>query len=1558
MSFSRIPGKQGLYDPEFEHDACGMGFVSHIKGKKSHKIVEQALEVLVNLSHRGATGSEENTGDGAGILMQIPDSFLRSSTAELNIDLPDIGSYGVGMVFLPHNKEKREMLKEIVREIVELEGQELLGWREVPYNDSEIGKTAAETMPYFTQLFIEKSEELAEGIDFERKLYVIRKKIENKIRESEYKGDLYIASLSSRTLVYKGMLTPEQLEGFFPDLSDSEIETAIALVHSRFSTNTFPSWERAHPNRYLIHNGEINTMLGNQNWMRARESLFETDAFGDELEDVLPVIDLNGSDSARFDNALEFLTLSGRSLAHSIMMMIPEPWENNENMEPGKRDFYHYHSTMMEAWDGPAAMAFTDGTQVGAVLDRNGLRPSRYYITDDDLLILSSEVGVLDLPEEKVISKQRLQPGRMLLLDTEEGRIINDEELKETIASEHPYGEWLKENLIKLEELNSLENYESDPEDINSEINKDNGKYNELKENTSLNIDKIEIESKRLLRMQKSFGYTYEDMKKILIPMARDGVDPIGSMGNDASLAVLSDKPQLLYNYFKQRFAQVTNPPIDSIREKIITASKSYLGSEGNLLQAEANSCRQLELEHPFLTNKELAEIKNLNQPGFKSSEIDIVFSKEESNLEEAMEELFNKADKQIREGTNILILSDRNINGSKVAIPALLAVSGLHHHLIRNGLRTKVSLVLESGEPREVHHYSVLIGYGMDAVNPYLAYASLAEMVEKDHLQMDKEKAVKKYIKAAAKGVVKVMAKMGISTIQSYRGAQIFEAVGIGEEVIDKYFSRTASRIGGIGLEEIEKESQLRHDSAFKGVKIERDTLDPGSNFSWRKDGEEHLYNPETIYLLQRAVREGNYEIYKKYAEKINDQSDKMLTLRGLLEPEYSAEPIPIDEVEPAENIMKRFKTGAMSYGSISKEAHEALAIAMNRIGGKSNTGEGGEDPDRYTADENGDLRNSAIKQVASGRFGVDSQYLVSAQEIQIKMAQGAKPGEGGQLPGKKVYPWIAETRGTTPGVGLISPPPHHDIYSIEDLAQLIHDLKNANREARINVKLVSEVGVGTVAAGVAKGKADVILISGYDGGTGASPRTSIRHAGLPWELGLAETHQTLVLNDLRDRVALETDGKIMTGKDLVVAAMLGAEEYGFATTPLVALGCVMMRVCNKNTCPVGVATQDPELRKKFAGKPEHVVNFMRYMAENMREEMAALGFRTVDEMVGRVDRLKRDKTREHWKAKGLDYSAILYQPENAKEKAVYCQQKQDHGLEKSYDLRELLELTKDAVENGEKIEKDLKIRNTDRVVGTIIGSEITKRYGAKGLPEDTINLNFKGSAGQSFGAYLPKGISFGLTGDANDYLGKGLSGGKIIVRKPEESPFTAEENIIIGNVAFFGATSGKAFIEGAAGERFCVRNSGVEAVVEGLGDHGCEYMTGGRVVVLGNVGRNFAAGMTGGTAYVLDLEEDFSDKANRGMVELDSLAETEDTAIVKKMIEEHLNYTDSDKAAEILANWSEYKDKFVRVMPRDYRRMITAIEDFKDQGLAVEDALMRAFEENAQDKARVSGN
>ncbi|MFP4016803.1 MAG: glutamate synthase-related protein, partial [Halanaerobiales bacterium] len=1199
--FNKRPEKQGLYDPQFEHDACGMGFVANIKGRKSHQIVQQALEVLVNLAHRGATGSEANTGDGAGILIQIPHKFFEKEAVEMGFSLPEKGQYGVGMVFLPQDEKVRKHCLDIFTDIVQEEGQLILGWREVPINDSEIGSGARSCMPYMAQVFIERDSRIIDDMDFERKLYVIGKRAENTIRNAGFKGELYLASLSHRTIVYKGMLMPEQLKGFFPDLNVSNMETAIALVHSRFSTNTFPSWERAHPNRYIIHNGEINTMRGNVNWMRARQGLIESDLFGDDINKIFPIINPDGSDSAMFDNVLEFLTLSGRSLPHAVMMMIPEPWDNHQEMDSKRKAFYQYHSCLMEPWDGPAAMAFTDGKQVGAVLDRNGLRPSRYYITDDDMVIVASEVGVLDLPEEKIVSKQRLQPGKMLLIDTEKGKIINDEELKNKMASENPYEEWLKKYMINIKDIK-----DTDSKDIDSK-NKDI-RYIESNDINSKDIDSKDIDSKdidskdidyreanyrdakegnnkitSLIKIQKAFGYTYEDLRKTILPMAKNGVDPVGAMGMDSSLAVLSDEPQLLYNYFKQLFAQVTNPPIDSIRESIITATRTNIGSEGKLIDPKPENCRQISIDSPILTDEDLKKLLNIDLEGFRSAKIPILFNAADkgAGLEKAMGELFDKADSLIEQGVNILVLSDRDMNEIKAPIPALLAVAGLHHHLIRTGRRTSISIILESGEPREVHHFCVLLGYGVDAVNPYLAFASINNMIDEGLLtEISYRKAVAKYIKASTKGVVKVMAKMGISTIQSYRGAQIFEAIGISQTVIDKYFCRTPSRIGGIGLGEIAEETLKRHDDAYHSLENDDNiTLDSGSTFTWRKDGEEHLFNPESIYLLQRACREGDYQLFKKYTALINDQSDKMTTLRGLLSLDYSDRPVSIDEVESVDSICKRFKTGAMSYGSISKEAHEALAIAMNRIGGKSNTGEGGEDPERYTPDENGDSRCSAIKQVASGRFGVTANYLAHAQEIQIKMAQGAKPGEGGQLPGKKVYPWIAEVRGTTPGVGLISPPPHHDIYSIEDLAELIHDLKNANPEARINVKLVSEVGVGTIAAGVAKGKADVILISGYDGGTGASPRTSIRHAGLPWELGLAETHQTLLLNNLRSRVTLETDGKIMTGKDLAVAALLGAEEYGFATTPLVTLGCVMMRVCNLDTCPVGVATQNPEL-------------------------------------------------------------------------------------------------------------------------------------------------------------------------------------------------------------------------------------------------------------------------------------------------------------------------------------------------------------------------------------------
>ncbi len=1529
MSLSGLPPKQGLYDPRFEHDACGIGFVANIKGKKSNEILHQALTVLVNLDHRGGQGSETNTGDGAGILMQIPHIFFEKECAKLNIQLPPAGKYGVGMLFLPNDADQRESCRRILEQAIQEEGQTLLGWREVPVDDSMIGETAKLAQPAMFQVFIAASPGIKDSLDFERKLYVIRKRARKEAQRSLLKeGEtFYFASLSSRTIVYKGMLTPEQLDRFYLDLKDPDIEIALALVHSRFSTNTFPSWERAHPYRYLIHNGEINTLRGNVNWMHARQAMCKSELFGDDIKKILPVIDLEGSDSLMFDNCLEFLFLAGRSLPHAAMMMIPEPWSHHESMSDDKKAFYEYHSCLMEPWDGPAAIAFTDGRIIGAVLDRNGLRPSRYYVTKDDMIILASEVGVLDIEPENVAYKERLKPGRMLLVDTEEGRIVTDEELKQRIASEHPYRQWIDEYMVNLEDL---------PE--------------------ASDVPQPSCENST--QRQQAFGYTHEDLVKILEPMAKNGVDPVGAMGNDASLAVLSEKPQLLYNYFKQLFAQVTNPPIDAIREEIITATETTIGSEKNLIQPEPDSCRRIRIKTPILSNEELAKLRCINKEGFKAVTLPILYnvSHGSQGLEKALNDLFQAADLAIAGGANLLILSDRGTNQENAAIPALLAVSGLHHHLIREGTRTRVSLLLESGEPREVHHFAVLLGYGASAINPYMAIETLANMLQQGYIcELNQKDAIKNYIKAATKGVVKVMSKMGISTIQSYCGAQIFEAVGIHQSVIDKYFTWTPSRIGGIDLAAIAREVELRHRRAYAG---HDNTLDSGSAYQWRHDGEDHMYNPQSIYYLQQACRNGDYGIFKEYSTLLDKEAQKSCTIRGLFTFKPNRQPVPIDDVESVESICRRFKTGAMSYGSISKEAHECLAIAMNRIGGKSNTGEGGEDPARFVPDPNGDSRRSAIKQVASGRFGVTSNYLVNADEIQIKMAQGAKPGEGGQLPGGKVYPWVAEVRGTTAGVGLISPPPHHDIYSIEDLAELIHDLKNANPRARINVKLVSEVGVGTIAAGVAKGRADVVLISGYDGGTGASPRTSMRHAGLPWELGLAETHQTLVLNKLRDRIIVETDGKLMTGRDVVIATLLGAEEYGFATAPLVALGCVMMRVCNLDTCPVGVATQNPELRKNFTGKPEHVVNLMRFIAQEMREMMAQLGFRTINEMVGRTDVLEVSDAVNHWKRKGLDLSTLLYQPDVPETVGRYCRVTQDHRLEQSLDMQQLLKICQPALEQGEPVQARLPIRNINRVVGTILGSEVSRRYGAAGLPESTIQLTFEGTAGQSFGAFVPKGITLTLEGDANDYIGKGLSGGKIIVYPPAQSTFVPEENIIIGNVAFYGATSGEAYIRGVAGERFCVRNSGVRAVVEGVGDHGCEYMTGGRVVVLGSTGRNFAAGMSGGIAYVLDEDGTFPNRCNMEMVLLEKLEDAEEIKEVKGLIEQHLNHTQSEVARRILDHWETLLPKFVRVIPKDYKRMMEALARAYEMGLSGEEAVLAAFEENKKDKSRVSGN
>ncbi len=1530
-----LPRQQGLYHPKFEHDACGVGFVVNVKGEKSHTIIRQGLTILKNLSHRGAQGSEANSGDGAGILMQLPHAFFKRVCAEAGFELPAPGHYGAGAIFLPHDAAERRRCQNRLEDITRQEGQRVLGWRDIPVSNAALGNTARVSAPVMRHFFIGRSLELADEAAFERKLYVIRKLAERDLRHNKAARCkyFYITNLSARTIVYKGMLLSEQLEEYFPDLSDPQMESALALVHSRFSTNTFPSWERAHPYRFITHNGEINTLQGNVNWLRAQQNAFQSGLFGDDIKKLLPIIDPAGSDSAMFDNVLEFLTLAGRSLPHAVMMMIPEPWSKHQTMSAEKKAFYEFHSALMEPWDGPASIGFTDGARVGAVLDRNGLRPSRYYVTSDDLVVMASEVGVLDIPPEKVLQKGRLEPGRMFLVDTEQGRIISDEEIKHQIASQQPYQQWLDKYLVTLDDLPEIP-----------------ARFIPAR-------DRL-----RVTQQQQAFGYTLEDLRLLLAPMAQNGVEPLGAMGNDAPLAVLSDRPQLLFNYFKQLFAQVTNPPIDAIREELVTATEVMLGVEQNLLEPSPRNCRQIKLKTPIMTNAELAKLRYINRSGYQSIKLPILFKAKDggAGLKQAMDDLCQAASHAIAsKAVNILILSDRGIDREHAAIPSLLAVAGLHHHLIREGTRTQIGLVIETGEARETHHFAALIAFGATAINPYLAYESLDDMIRQGLLRgLGYAEAERNYVKAIVKGVVKIISKMGISTIQSYAGAQIFEALGLSQQVIDRYFTGAASRIGGVGLDVIAQESLMRHRRAFPQPQVNGRALDVGGQYKWRSQGERHLFNPKTIHYLQHAARTGNYRLYQKYAALINEQAETPATLRGLLDFKFVPHPIPIAEVEPPEAIYRRFKTGAMSYGSISQEAHESLAIAMNRLGGKSNTGEGGEDPARFAPLPNGDSRKSAIKQVASGRFGVTGEYLASAVEIQIKMAQGAKPGEGGQLPGRKVYPWIAKVRHSTPGVGLISPPPHHDIYSIEDLAELIFDLKNANPRARINVKLVSETGVGTIAAGVAKGHADVILISGYDGGTGASPQSSITHAGLPWELGLAETHQTLVLNNLRSRVRLETDGQLKTGRDVVIAALLGAEEFGFATAPLVTLGCTMMRVCYQDTCPVGIATQNPELRRKFAGKPDYVVNFFHFVAQEVRELMAKLGFRTLDEMVGRVDRLKAKENISHWKAKTLDFSKILHRPDVGEEVGRYCQIAQDHGLEKSLDRQILLAMCAPALERGEPVAATLPIKNTNRVVGTILGNEISRRYGGKGLPEDTIRLRFTGSAGQSFGAFIPKGMTLVLEGDANDYIGKGLSGGKIIVAAPAESPFKAEENIIIGNVAFYGATGGEAYINGVAGERFCVRNSGVKAVVEGVGDHGCEYMTGGRVVILGRTGRNFAAGMSGGIAYVLDERGDFPIRCNTQMVDLEGLTDPADIAEARRMIKRHLRYTNSSLARQVLANWDEKAAQFVKVIPKDYRRMLDIFADVQKTGLSGEEAAMAAFEINKNDLARVSGN
>jgi glutamate synthase (ferredoxin) len=1474
-----------------------VGFVADIKGRRSHTIVKNAVEVLLNLEHRGASGRDANSGDGAGILIQTPHEFFLK---QCSFELPAFGQYAVGSVFLPVSAAPRKQCEAILEQVVVEEGQRLIGWRDVPTNDSLLGPTARDSKPIVRQVFIARNNDLSDDSAFERKLYVIRRRASRAVKRSSIAG-FYISSLSYKTVVYKGMLTASQLPQFYPDLVDESLTSALAIVHSRFSTNTFPSWARAHPYRYLAHNGEINTLRGNVNWMHARESRFASKLFAADLEKVLPVIDADASDSGMFDNALEMFLLAGRSLPHALMMMVPEPWTGDEFMSPERRAFYEYHSLITEPWDGPAAIVFSDGFTVGALLDRNGLRPARYYITSDDLVVMASEAGVLDIPADRIAAKGSLKAGTMFLVDTNQGRIIGDDELKQTLAREHPYQEWLDANMIALDHLPR-------PPYVHT-----------------ANIETI-------LKRQRVFGYTYEELKLLIEPMAVNGTEAIGSMGTDTPLAILSERPQLLYHYFKQLFAQVTNPPVDGIREELVMSADTCVGPEVNMLEPSPECARQIRLPSPILTNEDLEKLRLLGdsdshwgRSGFRSLTIPIVYAVAEdaNRLATALDDICVQSSAAIEAGYDLIILSDRNIDADMAPIPALLAVAAVHHHLIREGTRTQVGLIVESGEPREVHHFALLLGYGAAAINPYLVFETIHDSVQKGFLsEIDDHTALRNYLHAINKGIIKVISKMGISTTQGYCGAQIFEAIGLHQDLIDKYFTWTPSRIGGANLDVIAEEVRRRHAAAFV-ERSEQPTLESGGHYQYRKDGEPHLFNPLTVHKLQTACRTGNYAAFKEYGELVNNQSRNLCTLRGVMEFRATRPPVPIEDVEPAEMIVKRFKTGAMSYGSISREAHESIAIAMNRIGGKSNTGEGGEDPERYFLDANGDSRNSAIKQVASGRFGVTSHYLVNAQELQIKISQGAKPGEGGQLPGEKVYPWIATVRHSTPGVGLISPPPHHDIYSIEDLAQLIYDLKNANPDARISVKLVAEAGVGTIAAGVAKARADVVLISGYDGGTGASPLTSIKHAGAPWELGLAETHQTLLLNDLRSRITIETDGQLKTGRDVVVAALLGAEEFGFATAPLVTLGCIMMRACHLNTCPVGVATQDPVLRAKFSGDPSHLVNFMMFIAQEVRELMAQLGFRSVNEMVGHSECLQMAEI-DHWKARHLDLSQVLFQPHVPASFGRYFQATQHHELENTLDNETLLDLCRPALRSGEPVSAALSVRNIHRAVGTRLGSEVTRQYGPAGLPHDTIQLRFEGSAGQSFGAFIPKGITLRLEGDANDYLGKGLSGGKIVVVPPKNSNLIPEENAIIGNVAFYGATSGEGYINGIAGARFCVRNSGANVVVEAVGDHGCEYMTGGRVVVLGQVGRNFAAGMSGGIAYLVDNSKQSPKLCNREMVSLTALTDQAEIEFVKDMIFRHAQYTGSRRATEILLAWDQFVANIVRVLPHDYRRVI----------------------------------
>jgi glutamate synthase (NADPH/NADH) large chain len=1495
MTRHGVPARQGLYDPALERDACGVGFVANIHGERSHALVHQGIQVLENLEHRGACGCDPETGDGAGVLIQLPDAFLRQEAARLGIELPPAGSYASGMVFLASEDEARRWQQAAFEEAVAGAGQRFLGWRDVPVHPDRIGRIARAAMPVIRQVFVAA----APGLDqdaFERKLYVIRRVFENRVRG--HGAFCYVPSLSSRTFVFTGMLMASQIEPFYPDLTDPAVETALALVHSRYSTNTFPTWDLAQPFRYLAHNGEINTLRGNRNYMRAREGTLRSTHFGDDLARLYPIMKEEGSDSAQFDNVLEFLCLTGRELPEAILMMIPEAWENHAEMDEARRAFYEYHSFLMEPWDGPASIAFTDGRKIGAVLDRNGLRPSRWIVTRDGLVVMASEVGVLDVPPDRILRKGRLQPGRIFFVDLEEGRIVEDEEVKARYIARRPYGEWVAGNRVRLEDL---------PE---AEVPSERRTNPELR-----------------FTLQQVFGYTSEDLKFLIAPMVADGRWAIGSMGNDEALACLSDRPRMLYHYFKQLFAQVTNPPMDSINEGTVMSLYSTLGAEKNLLEETPEHARILRCNRPILTNEELERIRAITLPGFRARTLSALFKVGDGGegLRGALDALCRDAAEAVRSGVNILILSDRDPTPDLAPIPMLLATGAVHHHLVREGLRTQCGLVCETGEARDVAQFALLIGFGAGAINPYLAFETIEELIEDGtHVPSSIEPArgIKNYLKACDKGLLKTMAKMGISTLQSYRGAQIFEAVGLDRDLVAHCFTGTASRVSGVGYDVLARECAMRHERAFAGDRWVYPELDPGGLYQWRRRGERHTFNPDSVSRLQHAVRQQSFETFKEFSKAADGDAERMCTLRGLFRFRWAEEPVPLEEVEPAEEIVKRFCTGAMSYGSISLEAHQTLAIAMNRIGGKSNTGEGGEDPRRFTPDPNGDLRRSAIKQVASGRFGVTSWYLVNADEIQIKMAQGAKPGEGGELPGHKVDETIARTRHSTPGVGLISPPPHHDIYSIEDLAQLIYDLKNANRRARISVKLVAETGVGTIAAGVAKGKADGVLISGHDGGTGASPLASIKYAGLPWEIGLAETQQTLVLNDLRGRIRVQTDGGLKTGRDVTIAALLGADEFGFSTAPLVALGCILMRVCHLNTCPVGIATQNPVLRERFAGLPEHVVQYFFFVAEEVRENMSRLGFRTVDEMIGRVERLGVDGAVRHWKARGLDFAELLHKPDVPF--AIRHCERQDHGLDRALDVR-LLELAAPALERGEKVEIALPIRNTDRTVGTILGSELSRRHGSDGLPDETIVMRFQGSAGQSLGAFLPRGVTIHVEGDTNDYCGKGLSGGRIVVRVPDGAGFDPAENIITGNVVLYGATAGEAYFQGVAGERFCVRNSGADAVVEGVGDHGCEYMTGGRVVVLGRTGRNFAAGMCGGFAYVLDLDGSFPGRVNAERVDLEPLNQ-EDEAIVQRLVRRHFEYTRSERAEEVLRKWNSYAPKFVRVFPKDLKLALEA--------------------------------